>query len=47
MSFLENIFDLLRQSSDRAVLQQVDQGKLLSSNGRQVLGLVTRRGVFF
>jgi len=40
MNFLENIFDRLRQSTDRAVLQQVDQGKLLSSNGRQVLGLV-------
>jgi len=40
MNFLENIFGRLRQGTDRAVLQQVDQGKLLSSNGRQVLGLV-------
>ncbi|HYN15463.1 MAG TPA: AMP-binding protein, partial [Terriglobales bacterium] len=40
MNFLENIFERLRQSTDRPVLQQVDQGKLLSSNGRQVLGLV-------
>ena len=40
MNFLENIFERLRHSTDRPVLQQVDQGKLLSSNGRQVLGLV-------
>jgi len=40
MNFLENIFERLRQSMDRPVLQQVDQGKLLSSSGRQVLGLV-------
>lgn len=40
MNFLENIFDRLRHSTDRAVLQQVDQGKLLTSTGRQVLGLV-------
>ena len=40
MNFLENIFDRLRHSTDRPVLQQVDQGKLLSSSGRQVLGLV-------
>ena len=40
VNFLENIFDRLRHSTDRPVLQQVDQGKLLSSSGRQVLGLV-------
>jgi long-chain acyl-CoA synthetase len=40
MNFLEKIFDRLRRSTERPVLQQVDQGKLLSSNGRQVLGLV-------
>jgi long-chain acyl-CoA synthetase len=40
MNFLESIFDRLRHSTDRPVLQQVDQGKLLSSSGRQVLGLV-------
>ncbi len=40
MNFLDNIFERLRHSADRPVLQQVDQGKLLSSNGRQVLGLV-------
>ncbi len=40
MNFLENIFQRLRHSTERPVLQQIDQGKLLSSNGRQVLGLV-------
>ena len=40
MNYLENIFARLRQSTERAVLQQVQEGKLLSSNGRQVLGLV-------
>jgi len=40
VNFLENIFDHLRRSTERPVLQQVDQGKLLTSNGRQVLGLV-------
>jgi long-chain acyl-CoA synthetase len=40
MNFLENIFDRLRHSTERPVLQQIDQGRLLSSNGRQVLGLV-------
>jgi len=40
MNFLENIFQRLRQSTERPVLQQVQEGKLLSSNGRQVLGLV-------
>lgn len=40
MNFLENIFDRLRRNTERPVLQQVDAGKLLSSNGRQVLGLV-------
>lgn len=40
MNFLEHIFDRLRRSTERPVLQQVDAGKLLSSNGRQVLGLV-------
>jgi len=40
MNFLENIFDRLRRSTERPVLQQVDQGKLLTSNGRQVVGLV-------
>jgi len=40
LNFLENIFERLRRSTERAVLQQVDAGKLLSSSGRQVLGLV-------
>ena len=40
MNFLENIFERLRHRTDCPVLQQVDQGKLLSSNGRQVSGLV-------
>ena len=40
MNFLENIFAHLRSSLDRPVLQQVSEGRLLSSNGRQVLGLV-------
>jgi long-chain acyl-CoA synthetase len=40
MNFLEGIFERLRHSTERPVLQQIDQGKLLSSNGRQVLGLV-------
>jgi long-chain acyl-CoA synthetase len=40
MNFLESILERLRHSTARPVLQQVDQGKLLSSNGRQVLGLV-------
>ena len=40
MNFLENIFDRLRRSSERTVLQQVNNGSIFSSNGRQVLGLV-------
>jgi len=40
VNFLENIFERLRQSTERPVLRQVESGKLLSSNGRQVLGLV-------
>jgi len=40
VNFLENIFDRLGRSIGRPVLQQVDAGKLLSSNGHQVLGLV-------
>ncbi|MFZ3210793.1 MAG: AMP-binding protein [Terriglobales bacterium] len=40
MNFVENIFERLRHSADHPVLQQVNQGKLISSNGRQVLGLV-------
>ena len=39
MNFLEHIFERLRHSSERPVLQQVNDGRLLSSNGRQVLGL--------
>ena len=40
MNFLENIFDRLRRSSDQPVLQQINEARLFSSNGRQVLGLV-------
>jgi len=40
MNFLENICERLRHSMERPVLQQVDQGKLLSSTGRQVLALL-------
>jgi len=40
MNFLEHMFDRLRQGAERPVLQQVEQAKLLISNGRQVLGLV-------
>jgi len=40
MNFLENIFDRLRRSTERPVLQQIDAGKLHASNDRQVLGLV-------
>jgi long-chain acyl-CoA synthetase len=40
MNFLESIFERLRRSGDQPVLQQVNEGKLLSSNARQVLGLV-------
>ncbi len=40
MHFLESIFNRLRRSTDQPVLQQVEKGKLLPSNGRQVLGLV-------
>ena len=40
MNFLENIFSHLQSSLERPVLQQVSEGRLLSSNGRQVLGLV-------
>ena len=39
MHFLVNIFDRLRHSSEDPVLQQIDKGKLLPSNGRQVLAL--------
>lgn len=40
MNFLESIFENLRRRADRPVLQQINEGRLLSSNGRQVLGLV-------
>ncbi|MGC2321151.1 MAG: AMP-binding protein, partial [Terriglobales bacterium] len=40
MNFLENIFQRLRSGTERPVLQQVSEGRLLSSSGRQVLGLV-------
>lgn len=40
MNFLENIFERLLSRSDQPVLQQVNEGRLFSSNGRQVLGLV-------
>jgi long-chain acyl-CoA synthetase len=40
MTFLENIFENLRRSADRPVLRQINEGKLLSSTGRQVLGLI-------
>ena len=40
MNFLENIFERLRRGTDQPALQQIDKGKLLPSNGRQVLGLV-------
>ncbi len=40
MHFLVSIFDRLRHSSEDPVLRQIDKGKLLPSNGRQVLGLV-------
>ena len=40
MNFLENIFQRLRSGTERPVLQQVSEGRLLASNGRQVLGLV-------
>jgi long-chain acyl-CoA synthetase len=40
VNFLENIFERLRRNAQQPVLQQIDQGKLLPSNGRQVLGLV-------
>jgi long-chain acyl-CoA synthetase len=40
MNFLEHIFENLRQSADRAVLQQINEGRLLLSNGRQVLALI-------
>jgi long-chain acyl-CoA synthetase len=40
MNYLESILERLRHSTERPVLQQIDQGKLLSSNGRQVLGLI-------
>jgi long-chain acyl-CoA synthetase len=40
MNFLENIFGRLRRSGEQPVLQQVNEGRLLSSNGRQVLSLV-------
>jgi long-chain acyl-CoA synthetase len=40
MNFLEDIFERLGRSTDLPVLQQIDKGKLLPSNGRQVLALV-------
>jgi len=40
MNFLENILERLRRRSEQPVLQQVSEGRLLSSSGRQVLGLV-------
>ncbi|HYY68508.1 MAG TPA: AMP-binding protein, partial [Terriglobales bacterium] len=40
MHFLENIFNHLQASGERPVMQQVQEGRLLSSNGRQLLGLI-------
>ena len=46
MNFLENIFERLAQSAQRPVLQEVDNGRIVSATGRQLLSAIAQAQAF-
>jgi len=46
MNFLENIFERLAQSAQRPVLREVDNGRIVSATGRQLLSAIAQAQAF-